>query len=97
MGLAPGELEIVVAAPILPNTRDVELESTRKYLAFFLLAILALEILAALAAVLFFKGESGVASTMKEMLAVIFTPTIALVGAATGFYFGQARSTPGEG
>lgn len=77
----------------MPTTREIELESTRKYLAFFLLAILALEILAALAAVLLFNG---VVASMKEMLAVIFTPTVALVGAATGFYFGQTRSGGGQ-
>jgi hypothetical protein len=33
---------------------------------------------------------------MKDMLGLVFTPTVALVGAATGFYFGQARSTGGN-
>ena len=73
----------------MPSTREVERESTRKTLALVLLGILAIEILAALVAAFF----PTVTTSMKDMLGLVFTPTIALVGAATGFYFGQTRST----
>jgi hypothetical protein len=86
MGLAPQET-VEVGAPIVPTTREVERESTRKVLALVLLGILAIEILAALAAVFF---STAITAAMKDMLGLVFTPTIALVGAATGF--GQARA-----
>jgi hypothetical protein len=93
LGLAPEET-VEVGAPAAPTTRDVDLDRTRKLLALFLLGILAIEILAALVAVFF---ATTVTTAMKDMLGLLFTPTIALVGAATGFYFGQSRSTTGGG
>lgn len=76
----------------MPITREAELDRTRKILALVLLGILAIEVVAALMAVFF---AATVTAAMKDMLGLVFTPTIALVGAATGFYFGQTRSTPG--
>lgn len=91
MGQAPQE-SVDIGAPIVPSTRDRDLDRTRKLLALVLLAILGFEIVAALLSVIF---ASGTKDAVKEMLGLLFTPTVALVGAATGFYFGQ-RSTTGQ-
>jgi hypothetical protein len=50
-----------------------------------LVGILALEILIALSAVAICPSRW---TEIKELLIVIFGPTVALVGSATGFYFG---------
>lgn len=78
----------IVDAPIRPATVEDPQENTRKHLALFLVSILAFEILSILVA-----AFTNHLSSAKEALTVIFDPTIALVGAATGFYFGAHSST----
>jgi hypothetical protein len=76
-----------IGAPPLPIANDIEIaqENTRKYLALALLGLLGIEVLAALLAALFICSQLN----MKDALSIVFGPTIALVGAATGFYFGS--------
>ena len=109
MGLPP-QPEGYIGAPTKPTAHDINLaqENTRKALALILLGILGIEILAALAAVyvptLFLNlkpaDRPDLSTSMKDILSIVFGPTIALVGAATGFYFGsnsgQSRTSTTE-
>jgi hypothetical protein len=86
----------LIGAPPTPTTHEINLrqEKTRKLLAIGLLLILAAEVAAALFWVFwefYFIAKDGrdISPLMKDILSIIFGPTIALVGAATGFYFGS--------
>jgi cytochrome c biogenesis factor len=86
----------LIEAPPTPTTHEIDLkqENTRKLLAIILLLILAAEVAAALIWVFwafYFTAKDGkdISPLMKDILSIIFGPTIALVGAATGFYFGS--------
>jgi hypothetical protein len=86
----------LVEAPPTPTTHEISLkqENTRKLLAIILLLILAAEVAEAFIWVFcafYFtaKYTKDIDILMKDILSIIFGPTIALVGAATGFYFGS--------
>jgi hypothetical protein len=89
-----------VAGPVEPRSIEFRREDTRSKLAYFLVGIFAVEVAAALISVLFSKwlglGANGSAS-VKDILSVVFSPTVALVGSAIGFYFaneGKKHSDP---
>jgi hypothetical protein len=93
VGLDP---DVAVGAPIAPITTEIpERETTRRTLALILLGMLLVEVLAGLAAAIldpFIRVEPGgkkMTDSIQIVLNIIFAPTIALVGAATGFYFGS--------
>src|SRR5476649_154753 len=71
-----------------PTTRPLpdRQEDVRQWLAISLTAILALEVTVALLAAAICSNSWP---HMKDVLIVIFGPTVALVGSATGFYFGS--------
>ena len=85
--------------PIQPRAIDVgtKRENTRTLLAFFLVLIFAIEIILALV-VIYFPGPTvnnvDNIGRIKDILSVVFGPTVALVGSAIGFYFG---TTPESG
>ena len=60
-------------------------EKLRGVIAIWLLAIFTAEVLARLACQLFFENKSAAA---KDIVGLILTPTIALLGAVSGFYYG---------
>ena len=72
-------------------------ETARKRLAYSLIAILAVEVVFACSALFISKRfELGIeVRDITEIMVVIFGPTVALVGSATGFYFG-ARTASDE-
>lgn len=87
---------ITIGAPIIPPTEPIEIqqEKTRKVLALALVGILGVVLLAAvIAGLLPGKGNSR-STAMKDILPIILGPTVALVGAATGFYFGSNAGVP---
>jgi hypothetical protein len=59
-------------------------EDARRLLAISLVAIFGVEVVAALLTVLCGRDLA----TIKDILTIILGPTVALVGSATGFYFG---------
>lgn len=64
-------------------------EDIRGWLARSLIYILGAEIGVSLVIAMFCPDS---AEKMKDLLAVILGPTVALVGSATGFYFGLKRA-----
>jgi hypothetical protein len=79
-----------VGVPTGPVSVDIELrrEGTRERIALILLAILAGEVLFAL------LSQMGPRpAPMKDMMAIIFGPTVALVGSALGFYYGTRTNS----
>lgn len=70
-----------------PNETDPppHREKLRGRIAVWLLAIFTLEIVAVLAAILFLPDRLSAA---KEVIVLIMTPTLTLLGAVTGFYYG---------
>jgi hypothetical protein len=67
-------------------------EWARRWLAFLLVGILAVEVFAAIGSfvawVILYDGNGYPIDKVKELMLVLFGPTVALVGSATGFYFG---------
>lgn len=65
-------------------------EFARRKIAYSLVGVLAFEILAAFAIMAYIYMRCGTLDVgpIKEILQVIFAPTVALVASATGFYFG---------
>jgi len=60
-------------------------EWVRGFLAGALLFILFFVVVAAFATIWFGKGANG---ALSDLMKLIFAPLVALVGAATGFYYG---------
>jgi hypothetical protein len=76
----PGELARPATVPYDPSPRR---ESVRGWLAGGLVAIVALEVLATFAALV-----AGVdVADLRSLIEVLFPPSVALAGSATGFYF----------
>ncbi|MGD2134225.1 MAG: hypothetical protein PVI23_15650 [Maricaulaceae bacterium] len=70
---------------------DLRREDARRKLAVSLITIFGVEIFAALAvlgALIFLCADDQHFAHAKEILTLVLTPTVALVGSATGFYFG---------
>jgi hypothetical protein len=67
----------------------------RRWLAFSLVAILAVEIAGFMVGVLVpvVRCQDVPMDALKELMIIIFGPTVALVGSATGFYFGSHRQS----
>jgi hypothetical protein len=61
-------------------------ERARQWLAFIVVGIFGFEIFAALTAVWFSKTDIN---NIKDIMELIFAPTIGLVGGVVGFYFGS--------
>jgi hypothetical protein len=76
---------------VLEQKRD----RTRAFIAIFLLFVLLLEIVVGLALPLFITlfADSPITDRLtgpfEKIFSLIFGPTVALVGSATGFYFGS--------
>lgn len=77
-----GELDLMG----LPVIEEGRVERTRSLLAFLLLGLLTLVIVAMLALV--WSGDLEV-SQLGDVSAVLVTPIVGLLGAATGYYYGQ--------
>jgi hypothetical protein len=96
----PTDGPIVEAPDRGPSTRSIPhlQEGARRGLTFFLVGILAVEILFALTAT-WLPSLVGISNmpldTLKEIMTIVFGPTIALVGSAAGFYFGNRPSQGG--
>lgn len=92
----PGGSRIIQAATGPPSSHQVPVrtipewqELARRRLALCLVALLAVEILGFMGGVLVppIFGVPAPIESLKEMMVIIFGPTVALVGSATGFYF----------
>jgi hypothetical protein len=84
---------------ILPKSGvslDKQREDVREFLAKRLIAILAGLLAAGLLLVAFQRVTEVSVDDVRTFFEVVFTPVIALVSAATGFYFGSTTSHPGE-
>jgi len=69
-------------------------DHTRASLAFALLGLLLVEIVAAIGGSFQFSGADKGMADFNSVINALIGPTVALVGAATGFYFGTR--TPNE-
>ena len=67
-------------------------DTTRSYIAYWLLSLLTLLVLGGFG--MLFAVETVTFENFKSILELIFGPIIALVSAATGFYFGAQQ--PGK-
>ncbi|MGC1887717.1 MAG: hypothetical protein WA709_16745 [Stellaceae bacterium] len=64
-------------------------EAARRRLAYYLVSILALEVVVSVA---FIWCHPDHIDTIRSWMTIVFGPTVALVGSAAGFYFGSAKS-----
>jgi hypothetical protein len=86
-----------VGAPQLPSGRLLPIshqqELARRRIAYALVGILGAEVLLSLLFLICFFHVT--IESLRSIMTIIFGPTVALVGSATGFYFGTSRdSTP---
>lgn len=65
----------------------------RAALAIFLFVLLAVEICSALFVVVFCTQTADRIENLKSVLTLVLSPTVALFGAATGFYYGTKSET----
>ena len=72
-------------APVVRFSVDQHRETTRKNLAFSLVALVAILLLTVLGKSLWLMKTM---QDMTDLLAVLLAPFVGLVGAATGFYYG---------
>ena len=70
--------------------KTVHKDNVRATIAYALLAIFALEVIAAFVMIIVVDDFS---EKVREVLSIIFSPTVALVGAATGCYYGTRDSS----
>lgn len=78
---------------------DHQQEAARRRLAMALVGILALEVVGVMLGMLIplVLCSAIPIDAIKELMLLIFSPTVALVGSAAGFYFGsQTRSSVGR-
>ena len=85
---APGQKRIP-----LPHQQ----ETARRRIAYLLIGIFAVEVLFALVAHwlppnLWWDAEGMTVADIKEIMVIVFGPTGALVGSATGFYFAGVKT-----
>jgi len=73
------------SAPVVRFSLDQHRENTRKNLAFFLVALVAVLLVTMLIKSLWLMKTM---QDMTDLLAVLLAPFVGLVGAATGFYYG---------
>ncbi len=77
------------APPVKDYDLDRKREGWRGVIALWLLALLTLTVLFAFA--IFWTNPQDLGN-LKDLLAIIFGPIAALVGAATGYYFGASAN-----
>lgn len=70
-------------------------DATRSYIAYWLLALLTLLVIGGFS-LLFAVPGGATFDNLKSILELVFGPIIALVSAATGFYFGAQQPGPGK-
>jgi hypothetical protein len=83
----PEEYEIGELPPP-PLTAPTHKDHVRKYIAYFLVGVFAMEVLLAFTAFLLGRNLDEI----KGILLEVIGPTSALVGSVVGFYFGSDRS-----
>jgi len=92
----PAPLDISETESEEPNPRAFTLpelrEKARQWIAWALVAIFGVEVLGAMAAARFCKTDI---QNIKDIMELILSPTIGLVGAVVGFYFGSSESASG--
>jgi hypothetical protein len=76
---------------LTPYNPTHDREKKRGLIALSLVAILGLIVVAALVYVFFTTAPDM--DAMKTLLELLFTPIVGLVGAVTGFYFGEKQSS----
>ncbi len=81
---APSEIPIFEASPVQQSR-----ERIRGTLALVLVGLLSALVLLVLGSVVFGTHTADSVDTIKEVLAIILGPVVGLVGAVTGFYFGE--------
>lgn len=64
-------------------------EHMRGILALILVGLLTVTVLLALGAVMFRNYDTDTMDRIKDVLAIVLGPVVGLVGAVTGFYFGE--------
>jgi hypothetical protein len=67
-------------------------EDARRIITYILLGIFGVEVLLSLVMVWCIK-RTGMVEDLKQIMTIIFGPTAALVGSATGFYFATKSET----
>ena len=85
-----------------PYNQTKETDAARKYIAFWLIGILsgvvAIALLTCLVLIYFDTNDKDRFDHLLAVINLIFGPIIALVGSATGFYFGsQSQSSKQDG
>jgi hypothetical protein len=87
-----------VGPPVTPNTgppkEPPQREPVRAALAISLVAIFGIEVIASIIYLFVACDDlSGRVEALKEFAQIFLGPTVALVGAGTGFYFGRGGSS----
>ncbi len=72
-------------------------DTTRSYIAYWLLFLLTLVILGSFASLATLERDKLSFENLRGLLELIFGPLVALVSAATGFYFGAQSGQPRNG
>ena len=109
----PAPIDLDAGAPLsvpnkLPPSFAVEkydpvrsIDHARKYIAYALIAILAVVIVFVLSAVVWMLGHESPDRAKYDYLVgvvnIVFGPIVTLVGSATGFYFGSQNRSPQQG
>lgn len=92
----PEETEVPVGAPEAPQELPKEpkqRETVRGLLALSLVGVFALEVVGGFIYLFWTCGNpQDTINALKELATIFLGPTVALVGAATGFYFGRSPS-----
>ena len=80
----------------LPEFRTIaqRREGVRAALAFSLFLLLAVEIIYGLIALCRMGKDPQQLTALKDILSMVLGPTVALFGAATGFYYGTRHDEP---
>jgi cobalamin biosynthesis Mg chelatase CobN len=87
------------AAPALSeleeNTYDPDKyrDTTRSYIAYWLLGLLTIVVIFSFIALVIINKGTVIFADLKSLLELLLGPIVALVSAATGFYFGSQQST----
>lgn len=64
-------------------------ETVRRWVAIGLVGLLAIEVVGAF---ILFAATSRTIGEPKDLMTVVITPTVSLVGAAVGFHYGSVRA-----
>ncbi len=77
---------------LVPSTIAESRERTRKWIAYWLIVILAGDILVGVSLIVFQKAIGTAGSEAKDFMSMTLAPIVALLGAVTGFYYGGKHS-----